>query len=181
MPGLDSGDAFCRSWSEFAGSFQALGLVSAFGDPVDALRLEVIASPAVLAAVDGLDAALPGALADERSALVESYAGPFARRAAQRADELVRAGIEDPDRLGEIWLTQLAEQGVDDPALAVTLPPDVDPKAIESATEAFGAAVPSIVQDPSLITDVAIPATESYLAANCPDQGVLGGNDVVQS
>ena len=35
VPGIDSGDVFCRAWSEFAGSFQALGLVSAIGDRDD--------------------------------------------------------------------------------------------------------------------------------------------------
>jgi hypothetical protein len=29
------------------------------------------------------------------------------------------------------------------------------------------------------MTDAQIPLTDAYLAANCPDQGTLGGNDIV--
>jgi len=46
VPGIDSADPFCRAWSEFAGSFQALAFASiADTDPVAAARLEVVASP----------------------------------------------------------------------------------------------------------------------------------------
>ena len=31
VPGIDSDDPFCRAWSEFAGSFQALSLTASFG------------------------------------------------------------------------------------------------------------------------------------------------------
>jgi hypothetical protein len=41
------------------------------------------------------------------------------------------------------------------------------------------AVVPTIAQDPRLISDAATPLTFEYLATNCPDQGTLGGNDII--
>ena len=40
-------------------------------------------------------------------------------------------------------------------------------------------AVPPIAHDPSLITDASTPLTFAYLGADCPDQGTLGRNDIV--
>jgi hypothetical protein len=68
---------------------------------------------------------------------------------------------------------------VDEPFLEVDLPGVADPTLFAAAVESFSTTFPSIVADPSLITDVQIPLTDAYLAANCPDQGTLGGNDVV--
>jgi hypothetical protein len=47
------------------------------------------------------------------------------------------------------------------------------------AVESFSTTFPSIVADPSLMTDAQIPLTDACLVANCPDQGTLGGNDVM--
>lgn len=181
VPGIDSDDAFCRAWSEFAGSFQALGIASAFAEPDAAARLEVIAAPAVVAAVADLGEHLPATLEAERTKLLDEFAGPFARRAARAEDELRAAGVERIDELRGIWLAQLIESGVDDPTIAVTLPDDVDAGAVDAAAAAFAAAVPRIVEDPSLVTVVEIPMTDEYLVANCPDQGILGGNDDISS
>lgn len=181
VPGIDSDDAFCRSWSEFAGSFQALGLVSAFGDPAEALRLEVLAAAAVVDAAARLAANLPTELEAEREALLDDFAGPFVRRAERAQAELVDAGVDRPDDLRAVWLEQLAASGVDDPAMTVVLPRGIDAGGVDAAVAAFAAALPPIVDDPSLITGATITQTEGYLAANCPDQGILGGNDVVSS
>lgn len=181
VPGLDSSDEFCRAWSEFAGTFQALGLASAVGDATAAIRLEVIASSAVIAAVGRMDLNLPPGLEQERRLLVDDFAGPFARRAAKAQLELDAAGVTALEDLQDAWLQQLAEIGVDDPGMVIVLPASVDDAAIDSAADSFGSLVPGIVEDPSLITDVAIPLTDQYLAGNCPDQGILGGNDRIDS
>ncbi|NND75493.1 MAG: hypothetical protein HKN44_10865 [Ilumatobacter sp.] len=181
VPGIESDDDFCRAWSEFAGSFQALGIASAIGDPAAAYRLEVLASAAVVAAAADLGATLPEAIEGERAALIDEFAGPFVRRAERAQLELRNAGIEDLDAIRVSWLEQLATSGVDDPEMIVSLPAGVDGEAVDAAVDAFAAAVPRIAEDPSLITAAAIPQTEAHLAANCPDQGVLGGNDVISS
>lgn len=180
VPGIDSEDVFCRSWSEFAGSFRALGLVSALGAPAEAMRLEVLASSAVVDAVAALGEHLPAELEPEREVLLEDFAGPFARRAARAHAELIAAGL-DGALLGAAWLEQLTLSGIDDPEISVALPAGADTAAFDGAVEAFVAAVPPITQDPGLVTGADIPATEAYLAANCPDQGILGGNDDVSS
>jgi hypothetical protein len=180
VPGIDSADLFCRSWSEFAGSFQALAGAWALGEPVDAARSEVAASALILAAVETFDANLPSELESERDALAELVAG-MSRRAEAADDEMVAAGLTAPAivALGEAWLTALVDAGVDDPTITVVVPAAVDPTAFESAVTAFAASKPPITEDPSLITDVEIPLTEQYLIANCPDRGTLGGNDEV--
>jgi len=169
VPGIDSDNAFCRAWSQFAGSFQALTLVSAIGDPAQAMQLKVIASSAVVEAVANLGVQLPNELQAEKVSLVEQFAGPFAKRAMKAQVALMI----------DVWLTQLAVSDVDDPALTAVLPPHVDALVIDSAVAAFVAAVPAIVQDSSLITTAQTPLTEQYLVTNCPDRGTLSGNDVV--
>ncbi len=180
VPGIDSADLFCRSWSEFAGSFQALAGAWALGEPVDAARSEVAASALILASVETFDANLPSELESERDALAELVGG-MSRRAEAADDEMVAAGLTPPAivALGEAWLTALVDAGVDDPTITVVVPAAVDATAFESAVTAFAASKPPITEDPSLITDVEIPLTEQYLIANCPDQGTLGGNDDV--
>ncbi len=179
VPGLDSDDAFCRSWSEFAGSFQALALVSSFGfDPLVAARDELAASSVLLAAVAGLDDNLPDELESERTAFVVGFVGPMADRAAEAHDALVDAGLgrSDIDALGTVWLTTLADAGLDTPI--EDLPVDAAVAgAVDQAAAAFSAARPPIVEDPVLITDAQVPRTLAYLAANCPDQGILAGSD----
>lgn len=179
VPGIDSTDAFCRSWSEFAGSFQALALVSAVGEPENAQMLEVVASQAIADAVAGLGAHLPPELEAERTILTVDFAGPMLRRAERALSELAIAGASDDDLLAyaSLWLASLSSVGVSDPELTVDLE-TVNGAAVDAAVAAFAAALPSITADPSLITNAAIPVTEAYLVANCPDQGTLLGNDI---
>lgn len=182
VPGIDSTDTFCRSWSEFAGSFQALAVATSFGsDPAAAPRLEVAASSAVAASVAGLDSNLPSELESEREALVTDLVGPMLRRAERAVTELERAGVaeEGIELLGAAWLATLAAAGLDNPDISLALPQEVDEAAFDDAAQSFSGALPPIDQDPSLITDAQIPLTEQYLVANCPDQGTLGGNDVI--
>ncbi len=181
VPGIASGDDFCRAWSEFAGTFQALALASNLAaDPAAARRAEVAAAPAVVAAVGDMDTALPAVLEPERDVLLADLVGPFGRRAERALDELVQAGMsaDQTDALGDLWLATLAERGLDDPDITVDAPADVDP-LLTAAVAVFSAEVPPISQDPSLVTAAQAPSTEQYLSDNCPDQGTLAGNDVV--
>jgi hypothetical protein len=182
VPGIDSVDLFCRSWSEFAGSFQALALAStlATGD-LAAQRSEVVASGAIVAAVDGLDEHLPPELEDEREVLIIEFVGPMERRAVRAGADLAVAGLttEQSDQLSEVWLTALVVAGVDEPDIELDIPADLAP-AVEEAVASFSRSVPLIHEDPSLITDASVPLTEAYIVENCPDQGTLGGNDVIE-
>lgn len=185
VPGLDSADAFCRGWSEFAGSFQALAFASAAGadgavDGAAAARLEVVASGAVSAAAQLLADEFPEAIVFERDVFVDDVIGPFARRAGRAIDELLAAGLSSAqiEQLGDAWLEALAVADADEADVVVAVPSELI-GAVGTATGVFSAGVPPIVADPSLITDAATPATLQYLAENCPDQGILGGNDAI--
>jgi hypothetical protein len=178
VPGIDSADAFCRAWSEFAGSFQVLGLVSAIGDPANAFRLEVIAASAVTTALEAMEANLPVELEAERIALVVEFAGPFFNRALLAEVDLLDAGV-NPDVLRDAWLATVGQAGVDDPTVTVDLPADIDAAAFDAAVVSFSSSQLAIVGDPALITNASIPVTEAYLAEVCPDGGILSGNDVI--
>lgn len=181
VPGIDSGDPFCRGWGEFAGSFQALALASSLGaDAVAATRLEVVASPAVVSAAQQLADGFPESIEVERDTFVDDVIGPFARRAARAVDELRAAGLASAEleQLGDEWLEALVDAGVDDPEIVVAVPSELV-GAVDAATTAFFASVPTIALDPSLVTQASAPATRAYLSENCPDQGILGGNDAI--
>jgi len=181
VPGIDSADPFCRAWSEFAGSFQALAFASiADTDPVAAARLEVVASSAVTSSAQTMADEFPESVASEREIFLADVIGPFARRADRASDELRAAGVAtgDIEQLGDAWLRALVEAGVDDPEMVVAVPDGVT-EAVDAATEVFAANVPVIAADPSLVTEARAPATLGYLADNCPDQGILAGNDAI--
>lgn len=179
VPGIDSDDVFCRSWSQFAGSFRAIGLVSAIRDVDAGLRLEVIASDSVVAAIAGMGTALPAELEAERDTLVSEFAGPFGRRALKASEALAAAGLGDDgvELLTDVWLATLADVGIDDPSLDIDIPEGVDIAVVDAATTAFAATTPAIGDDPSLTTFTEIPLTDAYTLANCPDAGTLSGND----
>ncbi|HYN32631.1 MAG TPA: hypothetical protein VES40_08405 [Ilumatobacteraceae bacterium] len=179
VPGLDSDDPFCRAWSEFAGSFQALALASSVGaDPANAIRLEVAAAGAVVGAVSDLDASLPAEVDDERDAFIVGLLGPFANRARMATEALIAAGLaeEQVEELGDLWLATVAGTGSQDPDLALVVPLDYQP-AFDDAIAAFSANVEPISDDPSLVTDADAPQTLAYIARTCPDQGTLAGTD----
>ncbi len=181
VPGLDSDDEFCRSWSEFAGTFQALALAASLArDPADATRTEVAGSSTIVAAAAGLDEHLPDELESERQALTVGLVGPMARRAGAAVDALTAAGLTATEisALGEAWLGTLTASGLDEPIEDVPLDPAVADR-VDAAAASLAAARPSIVEDPALITDASTPLTLAYLADHCPDQGILAGNDIV--
>ena len=181
VPGLDSDDAFCRSWSEFAGSFQALALSASLAvDPLQWARAEVAAASTIVAAVAGLHEHLPDELEPEREALAVGLVGPLERRAGEAVVALTAAGLTEAEiaAVGEVWLATLTAAGLDEPIGDIVLDPDVADR-FDGAVAVFAATRPSIVEDPALITDASTPLTFDYLAEHCPDQGTLAGNDVV--
>ena len=52
---------------------------------------------------------------------------------------------------------------------------------VDEATPAYLDEVGPWVDDDSLVTATDIPETNAYLADNCPDQGVLAGQEVDES
>jgi hypothetical protein len=181
VPGIDSADLFCRSWSEFAGTFQALALASTFAsEDLSAQRSELVASGVIIAAVAGLGEHLPAELESERTNLTVDLVGPMERRALRNYSGLEAAGLtgEQIDELAELWLSALVSAGVDEPNIQFDIPDDVALR-VEGVVDAFSSSVPLIRDDPSLVTDASIPLTDGYILENCPDQGTLGGNDVI--
>lgn len=181
VPGLESDDAFCRSWSEFGGTFQALAAASNFAsDPVTAVEAEVAAAAVLVGAVETMRANYPSAVSDETELFLDDLLGPLTRRAEKAQQALLDAGLT-PDQieaLGDVWLTTLSASGLGDPDITLDVPADVS-TGFDEAVVAFSANVPLIAADPSLVTNVEAPATQQYIAVNCPDQGTLGGNDFV--
>lgn len=182
VPGLDSADAFCAAWSRYAGSFQVVAVASSFlvDEPQRAFELEVAAATTVTEAYAALAATWPAELEAEREAALDTAFGPFAARAERArtllAEELERAGT-DPDAIAAAWEAALATRNPDDPSLQVDLPADAQ-AAVAAAAGGVAASEPPIYADPALVTDVATPRTDSYLLANCPDEGQLAGADV---
>jgi hypothetical protein len=180
VPGIDSTDAFCRAWSEFAGSYQALTFGWAFRDPAVAATHEVVANDVLISAVDDLAASLPAELEAERSALTSELPAPLLRRADRARTLLVDAGVDAAgiETLGAAWLAAVTANGTESDTLEVEIPVEfVD--QVEQASQGLLGELPPITEDPSLIVDVRFPQTEQYLFVNCPDRGTLAGNDRV--
>jgi len=180
-PGLDSEDAFCSSWSRFAGSFQVVAVTAAFGSgpPEQLAALEVVASPTVTTAYDDLLANWPDELADEEALVADEFLGPFARRLDVAREALDTIGADDATIavISEAWLTGLAQRDPSTPEFVVDLSDDVW-AAIDEAAAAFAAQRVPFGSDPSLVTNVVTPLTDEYLAVSCPDQGTLSGQEV---
>lgn len=181
IPGLDSDDEFCAAWSRFGGSFQVVAVNAAFGDGsvVDRAFVEVAGGPTVALALDDMAAAWPDEIATEAGTALGDVFGPFATRVGAAEQALTSAGAtsDDIEALTDAWLAFLA---VRDPSeVAVVL--DLD----DRLTGLVVAAVPTYLtdvgtwdEDESLVTEASIPMTEAYLAARCPDQGTLAGQEV---
>lgn len=181
VPGLDSEDAFCRAWSEYAGSVQALSLAWAVQPPDEAAALEVAASDAVTGAVAAMSADLPAEIESNRQALTVDVPGPFLRRAERARIALVGAGASEDDIgvLGDAWLEALAASGVDAEDVTLDLASELR-AVVDDAAADFRAEVPSIVEDPTLdTTEFDIGPSLDYIFESCPDRGTLAGNDVI--
>lgn len=181
VPGIESDDDFCRSWSTYAGSVQAISLAWTLQPPEDAARLEVAATAALSDAVRGMADTLPEEIEGNRQPLTVDVPGPFLRRAERANALLVDAGAE-PDQieqLGTSWIAAITEQGVQTENLSIDVSPDAQ-AALDAAAEAFADELPSVTEDPTLdTTEFDIGPSLDHIAANCPDQATLAGNDVV--
>lgn len=181
VPGLDSDELVCRSWSRFAGSFQVVAVSAAFGggESLEVAGLEVLASPVVVGAYEELVEHWPDELADEADAVSDRFLGPYARRSQRALDALVGAGARQADieALAGAWLDALAARDPASPMITVDVPDDVESLVAAAAVD-FDAQVPPLASDPSLVTDVAVPATDAFLASTCPDGGALAGREV---
>lgn len=182
VPGIESDDRFCQAWSEFGGSFQALTLAShAAADPTTAAAIELAASDVIVQAVATMDANFPDSIdPDDRSLFLDGVLGPFTDRAVEAQQILRSSGLSEAQvaELGDIWLATLIETGLGDPDIGVDVPDELQP-SFDNAVEVWTADHGSIATDTDLITDARAPQTDAYLAAECPDQGILSGNDVV--
>ncbi|BAN01366.1 hypothetical protein [Ilumatobacter coccineus] len=179
VPGIDSDDEFCRSWSEFAGSYQALTFGWAIQGGEAAARLEVVATDVLSRAVAAMGEHLPAAIESDRQALTVDLPTPLLRRAERARALLADAGVDEPTivALGDMWLAAVTEAGLESETLAVTIDDPALDEMVDEAARALLEQLPPIIEDPSLIVDVDISATENHLFENCPDRGVLSGND----
>lgn len=181
VPGLDSDDAFCASWSRFAGSFQVVAVTAAFGSgpPEQLSSLEVAASPTVTAAYDELFANWPEELASEADLVAEDFLGPFARRLDDARSALTDVGADAAtiDTIASAWVEGLARRDPSTPEFVLDLP-DETWATIDAAAQEFAARRVAFGDDPSLVTDVRTPLTDEYLATSCPDQGTLSGQEI---
>jgi hypothetical protein len=178
VPGLDSTDTVCRSWSRFGGSFQVVAVAASFGGggPLAATELEVAAAPTVTSAYDALLAAWPDELAGERAVVADDYLGPFAGRARHAVDALVSAGAtpSDLEVIAAAWEAALAERDPSSAEFELALDEPLG-AMVAAAAARFAGEVAPVPEDPELVVTAETPATDAYLEANCPDQGTLSG------
>jgi hypothetical protein len=183
VPGIASADAFCRAWSQYAGSVQALSLAWAVQPAAAAATLEVAASDAVTGAVVAMAAELPADIESNRDALTVDVPGPFLLRAERARQALADAGATDVEieLLGDAWIEAIAAAGLDAEDVTVVVADDVQQK-LSTAAGTFLDDTPSILEDPTLdTTEFDITPSLDYIFENCPDRGTLAGNDVVES
>jgi hypothetical protein len=181
VPGLDSDDAFCASWSRFAGSFQVVAVTAAFGSGTAAqlASLEIAASPTVTDAYAELVDNWPDELSSEADLVAEEFLGPFARRLEAAETALSGAGADEAtiDTISDAWLAGLAQRDPTTPEFVVDLPDEVW-NVIDVAAADFASQRVPFSSDPSLVTNVVTPLTSEYLATSCPDQGTLSGQEI---
>ncbi len=181
VPGLDSLDQFCSSWSRFGGSFQVVSVASAFlsTDPAAAFSIEVAASPVVSDSFERLLAAWPDELASEFDTVADTVFGPFAARAADAKATLTEAGATEADviELTGAWISSLAQRDPTTPEVALELPANLQ-SLVDTAAADFATNHPTVFADPELVNEVETPLTDRYLAVSCPDQGSLAGGEV---
>jgi hypothetical protein len=181
VPGLDSPDQFCSSWSRFGGSFQVVSVASTFlsADPAAAFAIEVAAAPVVTDSFERLLAAWPDELAGEFDTVADTVFGPFAARAADAMARLSEAGATEADvvELTDAWISALAQRDPTTPEIALELPADLE-LLVDTAAADFAANHPTVFADPELVNEVETPLTDEYLAVSCPDQGSLAGGEV---
>jgi hypothetical protein len=181
VPGLDSDEIACRSWSRFAGSFQVVAVAATFGEggSIEAATLEVMASPVVVASYRDFLENVPDEAVEESDVVARDFLGPYARRSERALTALRDAGADDVmlEAIAAAWLDALAERDPMSPTLEVALPSDVEVVVVAAAAD-FDAQLVPIPLDPSLVSEAEVPLTERYLSDNCPDRGALAGSEV---
>ncbi|MFT6293054.1 MAG: hypothetical protein ACJAR2_003675 [Ilumatobacter sp.] len=183
VPGIDSEDAFCRWWSTYAGSVQALSLAWGLQPRVAAATLEVAATNVLSEAVAGMAKHLPGQIESNRSALTIDVPGPFLRRAERARGFLVTAGADDAQivALGEAWIDAIVAAGLDAEDVVIVVPAGTE-ALLETAAAQMSDELPSVVEDPTLDTTAFdISPSLDYIFENCPDRATLAGNDVTSA
>jgi hypothetical protein len=181
VPGLDSDEIACRSWSRFAGSFQVVAVAATFGEggSIEAAALEVMASPVVTSSYLEFVDNVPDEVVEESELVARNFLGPYARRSERALTALRNAGADDEmvELIAGAWLDALAQRDPMLPVLEVVLPRDVE-AVVQAAASDFDAQLVPIPLDPSLVSEVEVPLTERYLSDNCPDGGALAGSEV---
>ena len=184
VPGLTVDDPFCAAWAGYAGTLQALGIASSFGDlsSDQFAAIELVASTRLVEVAAAIDAAWPAELADEHAVVIDKRIGPYARRAQSAVVALTNAGVTTAElaTLSAAWQAALLARDPAEPVIAV--PPvaaDLQAK-VDAAAASFDAAVTPFAQDPSLaIYGVDTPLTDAYLVAHCPDLASSGVGDAL--
>jgi hypothetical protein len=183
VPGIAAGDALCANWARYSGSLQIVAVAANFAglSPLELAALELESAPTVQSAVAAIAAAWPAELDAERTAALDGYLGPFARRAAKAVDALRTAGFTNEDLAAteRSWGEVLATRDPDQPMVTVSLPATARPMLAAGAS-AFDEAVTPFTEDPSLQVRLdSVPATKAFLARNCPELASIGvGDDV---
>jgi hypothetical protein len=182
VPGLSAADPFCAAWAGYSATVQALGIAASFGDlnNEQLAAMELVAAPRLVAAVDAAATNWPEELASERTLMVNTRLGPYRRRAQGAVAALTAAGVAETDMelLRAAWQSALETRNPESPVIAV---PDVAPTLraqVDTAAKTYNDAVTPFAQDPSLVVDtIDTPATDAYLATQCPDLASSGVGD----
>ncbi len=184
VAGLDDADPFCAWWAVYSGTVQSIGIAGAFGQvgSADIARLELVAASSVTDAIAGIDASWPASLLAEHDVVLDGLLGPFGRRAGKALDALRTAGVTEAELadLDARWLDALRARDPAEPVIDVPELPEALAEKADAAVAAFDAAITPFVSDPSLVLDgVESPATNAYLAVQCPDLASSGVGDAV--
>ena len=184
VPGLDDGDEYCAVWAVYAGTLQAISVAQAFGDLTDlqVARLEIIAAPHLLQAVNGIAAHWPAALMTENPVALSDLIGPYDRRARKALQYLTDQGATDDDiaELTRLWDDALRGRDPNEAVIRVNGLTGELEELVDQAAAAFDAVLTPFSSDPSLdVSNVSTPLTDQYLADYCPDLASSGVGDPV--
>jgi len=184
VPGLDDPDAYCAAWATYSGTLQAISVAQAFGglSSLDVARLEIVASAALVAAVEGIGANWPHDLLGERSQVLSNLVGPFGRRAQRAMSMLLDAGATELElqQFRQVWTDALHARLPDEPVITLAPLSSELEDLVRTAADRFDAALTPFASDPSLnVSAVEAPLTDAYLAEQCPDLASSGVGDAV--
>ncbi len=171
-------DPFCRDYTTIVVSTYLFGLAEAFDpDPAAARRLEVVAAPALDAALRAATAGLPPDAAAESAAFSRRWSAYAARTAAALA-ALGSSG--DSAELTAAWLAAITGQDLGDPAVAVPLPAPLT-ALVDAAAGTYAPLAGSIADDARVAESAAVPtpAVDAFASVHCPDVAVLAAGDAV--